>query len=445
MSTEKTQTKILGFPIWMIAGMAVIMLILGHFDKMITNMVGALAFALIVGTCLGWIGNHIPVWNTWLGGGMLFTSLMAGAFNTFGILGEESVAALKTFNGGTGFLNLYILVLITGSVLSIDRKMLIKSFAGYIPTIFGGIVVSFLFCGLFGIVFRIGFWQSIMDFALPIMGGGNGAGITPMSKMYAAALGLEGDAATAAASAWWAKCFAVTSIGNLGAVIAAAFLNKFGDKKPEWNGHGQLMRATGNEKASNEIDNVHCGPEEYACGLALALFCFQIATFYGKNISIINRAGWSFSIHEFAFMVILVAILNISGIIPVEVRAGARAIQRFFVRYMSFPLMITVGIGASLTDYLAAFSNLGNLICMIATVIGAMLGTFLVGNLFHFYPIEGMITAGLCMANGGGSGDVQVLGACNRMDMMSYAQISSRIGGAIMLVIASVLFGAFVA
>ncbi|MBQ6450857.1 MAG: 2-hydroxycarboxylate transporter family protein [Solobacterium sp.] len=445
MSTEKTQTKILGFPWWMIAVMAVVFMILGKTDKMITNMVGALGFALVVGSCLGWLGNHIPVWNTWLGGGMLFTSLAAGAFNTFHLLGENTVAALNTFNGGTGFLNLYILVLITGSVLSIDRKMLIKSFAGYIPTILGGIVVSFLFCGIFGMIFGIGFWQSIMDFAMPIMGGGNGAGITPMSKMYAAALGLEGDAATQAASAWWAKCFAVTSIGNLFSVISAALLNKIGDKKPEWNGHGQLMKTEGNIGGGEDpIDKVHCGPQEYACGLALALFCFQIATFYGKNISLINHAGWNFSIHEFAFMVILVAILNISGIIPVEIRAGARAIQRFFVNYMSFPLMITVGIGASLTDYLAAFSNFGNLICMIVTVIGAMVGTFLVGKLFHFYPIEGMITAGLCMANGGGSGDVQVLGACNRMDMMSYAQISSRIGGASILVIASVLFGAFV-
>lgn len=54
-----------------------------------------------------------------------------------------------------------------------------------------------------------------------------------------------------------------------------------------------------------------------------------------------------------------------------------------------------------------------------------------------------MLTAGLCMANGGGAGDVQCLGAAHRMELMSYAQISSRIGGAIMLVIASFVFGKF--
>ena len=89
------------------------------------------------------------------------------------------------------------------------------------------------------------------------------------------------------------------------------------------------------------------------------------------------------------------------------------------------------------------FTNPAYILIIVATVIGAMIGTFVVGKLFHMYPVEAMLTAGLCMANGGGAGDVQCLGAANRMEMMSYAQISSRIGGAIMLVVASFFFGRF--
>ncbi len=61
---------------------------------------------------------------------MLFACLVAGAFNTFNLIGEGSKEAL---NGTTGFLDLYILILITGSVLSVDRKMLLKSFVGIFP------------------------------------------------------------------------------------------------------------------------------------------------------------------------------------------------------------------------------------------------------------------------------------------------------------------------
>ena len=71
--------KILGFPLWLYAIMTVIMVVLGVYDWLPGNMLGALAFATIVGTLLGYVGNHIPVWKTWFGGGMLFTCLVAGA------------------------------------------------------------------------------------------------------------------------------------------------------------------------------------------------------------------------------------------------------------------------------------------------------------------------------------------------------------------------------
>ena len=90
-------------------------------------------------------------------------------------------------------------------------------------------------------------------------------------------------------------------------------------------------------------------------------------------------------------------------------------------------------------EFIAAV-NLNNLILCLAVVIGAVIGTALFGWIVGFYPIDSAVTAGLCMANRGGGGDVVVLGAANRMDLMSYAAISSRLGGGIVLAIAGVIF-----
>ena len=71
--------------------------------------------------------------------------------------------------------------------------------------------------------------------------------------------------------------------------------------------------------------------------------------------------------------------------------------------------------------------------------MGAFFGAFFVGKLVGFYPVEAGITAGLCMSNMGGTGDVAVLSAADRMELMPFAQISSRLGGAVILLLGSLM------
>ena len=102
-------------------------------------------------------------------------------------------------------------------------------------------------------------------------------------------------------------------------------------------------------------------------------------------------------------------------------------------------MMVAMGVDFDLMELASALSPV-NLIIAVAVVLGAILGSALVGYLVGFYPIDSAVTAGLCMANRGGSGDIAVLGAADRLDLIAYAQLSSRIGGGIVLVVASVVF-----
>lgn len=104
--------------------------------------------------------------------------------------------------------------------------------------------------------------------------------------------------------------------------------------------------------------------------------------------------------------------------------------------------MVSMGVDFDLAE-LASACCPANLLIAFVIVLGAILGSAMVGKLVGFYPIDAAVTAGLCMANRGGSGDIAVLGAAHRLDLISYAQLSSRVGGGIVLIIASFFFSFF--
>jgi Na+/citrate or Na+/malate symporter len=91
---------------------------------------------------------------------------------------------------------------------------------------------------------------------------------------------------------------------------------------------------------------------------------------------------------------------------------------------------------------MAAF-NLPNLITIVSTVVTLMATGAVVGRWLNMYPIEAAII-NACHSGQGGTGDVAILTAANRMQLMPFAQIATRIGGAITVTIVLLLLSRLV-
>jgi Na+/citrate or Na+/malate symporter len=109
---------------------------------------------------------------------------------------------------------------------------------------------------------------------------------------------------------------------------------------------------------------------------------------------------------------------------------GAFTLYRFFSTAVTYPLLFAIGVALTPWDRLTA-SLTGPVIVTIVATVTALIGTgFLAGRLIGLHPIDTAIVTA-CHSGQGGTGDVAILTAANRMALMPFAQIATRIGGAI--------------
>lgn len=147
--------KIFGMPLPLYA-FALITLLLSHFyNALPTDIVGGFAIMFIIGAVFGEIGKRLPIFNKYIGGAPVMIFLVAAYFVYAGIFTQKEIEAITNVMDKSNFLNLFIAVLITGAILSVNRKLLLKSLLGYIPTILMGILGASIFGILIGLCFGI--------------------------------------------------------------------------------------------------------------------------------------------------------------------------------------------------------------------------------------------------------------------------------------------------
>ncbi|MEW4412205.1 2-hydroxycarboxylate transporter family protein [Clostridium sp. AN503] len=385
------------------------------------GMIGAFAVMMVFGGLFNAVGNNLPIVKTYLGGGAIVCIFAAAAMVTFGLIPDAVVENVDTFMNTTGFLNFYIAALITGSILGMNRTLLLRAAVRFLPVALCAMTMAILAVGVVGMVMGYGFSEAVMYVAIPMMGGGMGAGVVPLSGMYAEALGQD-------SSIIISRMIPASTLGNVTAIIGAGLLAKLGEVKPALSGNGKLMRKETEDMKDSAMLPV--GVQMMGIGMVLALSFYLIGTIIGKLVP---------AIHTYAWMIIMVALSKALGVIPSKFEQAAKQWSSFVMGNWTQALL--VGIGISMIDLVAvaeAFS-ITYLILVLVVVGGVALGAGIGGYLVGFYPIESAITAGLCTTNMGGTGDIAVLSAAHRMELLPFAQISTRICGALILIVASVL------
>lgn len=396
-----------------------------------TDLAGGFAFMLALGIVCNEIGERIPVWNSYIGGGLVLAFVVSAYLFTNKYIPAAYEDSVRMIMDKADFLSFFIVFLICGSVLGLEKKLLLRSFAGYLPAIFGGLIGASILGIAGGLLFGVSPKLVLLNYVLPIMGGGNGAGAVPLSQIYESVTGDK-------AANYYTFAIAVLTIANIFAILTAALLDQVGKRKPSWTGDGSSLIRAGIEMDAEKEDRIP-SIKEMGGAFFLGVGLYAAGNLLGKALL---PTVFGVEIHPFAWMIILVTILAMLGVVPQETKVAAKRLTSFMSSCLVLIIMVGVGADTDLNE-LANAITLSNVVMAFLIVVGAILGSAVVGQLVGFYPIDSAITAGLCMANRGGSGDLAVLGASHRMGLIAYAQLSSRLGGGIVLILGSLLFGTF--
>lgn len=420
MTTDLSPEKqFLGGPVFLLLGLGFLAMYLG---AMPAGIVGAACLLLPLALIVEPLGERIPILKDYLGGAPLLLIFLGAALVHFKILSTPVVESFTSFmkESGSNFLDFFICSLITGAIFGIPSKLLLMSGLRYAAPVVGAVVVSCVLLALVGILSGQGWEKLVLNIGFPILGGGIGAGAVPMSKVVN---GITGQDIKELMSIF----VPAVVLGNVFSIIAASLLNRLGEVFPSLSGNGNLMK---DQTLIQEEPKIDFSAGNLVIGAAVACGYYAL----GKIINYVVP-----SVHNLAWMVLAVALCNICGVVPAYIISACYSWFKFVCKAFVGIVLLSIGV---------VFTDLGEIAMAITpqyiglcavVVFGAVLGAGFVGRLVGFHFIESAITAGLCMTDMGGTGDVAVLSASKRLHLMPFARISTSIGGALIIFLCGLL------
>ena len=371
------------------------------------------------------VGKHLPGLRR-IGAAAILATFVPSYLVYANIIPKPLKDSITDFTDQSNFLYLFIGAIIVGSILGMDRRMLIGGFLKILVPILAGSVAAFIVGCAVGTAFGLGFAHTAFLIVVPVMAGGVGEGAIPLSIGYAALSGgAQGDLL--------AEILPAVMFGSLAAILLAGGLNLLGKRRPALTGEGQLQPGE-HHVALDDRAAVRFMPDLPTIGgaLVLAMTLYMIGALVQK---LTNFPG------PVTMLILAVLLKLVRGVSP-RLEQGAYRNYQFFAAVVTYPLLFAIGVAKTPWDKLVSAFTVAEVTTIAATVL-TLVGTgFFVGRLVNIYPVEAGIVAA-CRASQGGTGDVAILSASNRLEMMPFAQVATRIGGAITVTLALAFFARF--
>ena len=407
---DNWKVGIIPLPLFLLAGGLIALDCLG--GKLPSDIVVMVATLAFFGFACGEFGKRLPVLGK-LGAAAICATFIPSALVHYGLLPEVVVESTTKFYKSTNILYLYICCIIVGSIMSMNRTTLIQGFLRiFFPMLCGEIVGMVVGVGV-GTALGLEPFQVFFFIVLPIMAGGVGEGAIPLSIGYAALMHMDQGVALG-------RVLPMVMLGSLTAIVISGCLNQLGKRFPHLTGEGQLMPNRRNETHRETPVEGKMDVTTLASGALLAVLLYMLGMLGQKTIGLPAPVGM-------LFLAVLLKLVN--GVSP-RLQEGSQMVYKFFRTAVTYPILFAVGVAITPWQELVNAFTVTNLLVIISTVTALVATGFLVGKKIGMYPIDVAIVS-CCQSGQGGTGDVVILTSGNRMNLMPFAQIATRIGGAI--------------
>jgi CCS family citrate carrier protein len=371
------------------------------------------------------IGKRLPVVRH-IGAAAIFATFIPSYLAFHHYLPAPVLDSVTVFTKESNFLYLFISSIIVGSILGMDRHVLIAGFLKIFVPLFCGSLVAGAVGTTVGTLLGLGVHHTFYFIVVPMMAGGVGEGAIPLSIGYATILGQpQGEI--------FAQVLPPVMLGSLTAILYAGTLNFVGKRFPRFTGEGRLQPGSHDELGDRREEAA--GPPDVN---TVAAACVTAVTFY--LFGYLGQLLFDFPAP--VVMLIIAVVLKLTSAVSPGLQRGAFAVYRFFSTAVTYPLLFAIGISLTPWDKLVAAFNLPYIVTIVSTVSALMATGALVGRLLGMYPIDTAIVTA-CHSGQGGTGDVAILTAGNRMQLMPFAQIATRIGGAITVTLVLIALSRF--